>query len=373
MGASKAAGAYDWARMDEYASYLHEQDSLRMKMGTQALQRKLRMDLDAQVQEKNRKKQMADDEDRKYHQNSMVELERWKRTEQIRSEEMKQKLMREKQDRDEQLAFEQKIKAEELQKKKEEEASLLNKIVSEMEQEQARHTKQKERYKKKMRAVFDENERDRQQRQIQKRQQDAAEAQAMKDYNRILDEQEEQRAQELESRMGRQKQLMDKLLANVEEQAKNAGDNDEMRANAQQAEMDRHYFEAESTKMARLKQMRLENQNYLMKQMREKQSRKGEEKLLQNIQAQILEADTEEYQQNEKQKLFDRRKKLRENRAHVEKQIMLRSGRYVPDMSETEIALNKPLLHLIHRTLAEKEKHFPYGTNYSSTEPDDDD
>merc|ERR1719359_2814963 len=81
----------------------------------------------------------------------------------------------------------------------------------------------------------------------------------MKEYNRILDEQEEQRAEELAARMERQKQLMDKLQANVAAAAKDAGDNDAQRAAAQQAEMDRHYFEAEKTKMQRLKQMKLEN------------------------------------------------------------------------------------------------------------------
>merc|ERR1719271_1563438 len=54
----------------------------------------------------------------------------------------------------------------------------------------------------------------------------------MKEYNRILDEQEEQRAEELANRMERQKSLMDKLQANVSQQAKEAGDNDAMRAKA---------------------------------------------------------------------------------------------------------------------------------------------
>merc|ERR1712048_520386 len=98
--------AYDWSRLDEYASYLHEQDAIRQKMGVSALQRKLKMDLDQQVNEKRGRKNEAEEEDRRYHQNSMIELERWKATEQQRAEELKLKLMKEKKDRDEQLAFE---------------------------------------------------------------------------------------------------------------------------------------------------------------------------------------------------------------------------------------------------------------------------
>merc|ERR1719359_2738314 len=91
----------------------------------------------------------------------------------------------------------------------------------------------------------------------------------MKEYNRILDEQEEQRAEELASRMERQKALMEKLQANVAQQAKDSGDNDAKRAAAQQEEVDRHYAEAERVKQQRLKQLRLVTQAYLFKQMAE--------------------------------------------------------------------------------------------------------
>merc|ERR1712066_5541 len=90
------SGSFDWARLDEYASYLHEQDAARQKQGVQALQRKLRKDLDLQVAERKAKLDETAEEDRRYHNNSMVELERWKQTEQARAEELRQKLHREK-------------------------------------------------------------------------------------------------------------------------------------------------------------------------------------------------------------------------------------------------------------------------------------
>jgi len=70
-----------------------------------ALQRKLRKDLDLQVAERKAKMDEGAEEERRYHNNLMVELERWKQTEQSRAEELKQKLAREKKDRDEQLAY----------------------------------------------------------------------------------------------------------------------------------------------------------------------------------------------------------------------------------------------------------------------------
>merc|ERR1719401_2091512 len=193
-------------------------------------------------------------------------------------------------------------------------------------------------------------------REQQHKEQQEKEAEAMREYNRILDEQEEQRAEELASRMERQKQLMEKLQANVAQQAKDSGDNDAKRAAAQQEEVDRHYSEAERIKQGRLKQLRYETQAYLFKQMAEKDGRKNEEKELQNIQAQILERDTEEYNEIEREKLINKRCRNFEHRKEIEGQIQSRSMQRVPEMSEAEIKMNRNLLNLVNRTLAVRDE-----------------
>merc|ERR1711990_589797 len=157
--------------------------------------------------------------------------------------------------------------------------------------------------------------------------------------------------EELANRMGRQKALMDKLQANVAQQAKESGDNDAKRAKMQQDEMDRHYAAAERVKQARLKQLRLETQAYLFKQMAEKDNRRNEEKDLQNIQSQILERDTEEYNEIEREKLISKKMRNWEHRKEIEGQIQARSRQSVPEMSEAEIKMNRQLLNLVNRTL----------------------
>lgn len=350
-----APQSFDWCKLDEYASYLHEQDALRQKLGVHALQRKLRMDLDQQVADKQMKRHEAVDEDSRYHQNSMIELERWKANEQAREMERQAQNMKETQDRDEQLAFERKLKAEEMQRKKDEEESLVEKIVTEMEGEQRRFEKKKEQTKKAMKKVFEENMDDQRKRGQEKKEQMNKEAAAMKEYNRVLDEQEEQRAQELGDRMERQNDLMKKLQENVAAVQKGAGDNDAQRANAQQDEMDRHFFEAESLKQARLGQLRLENQAYLLKQMEEKDGRGEEDKELQNIQAMILRRDTQEYNEIEKQKIVDRRIRNLDHRKDIERQMEYKMRQSQPEMSEAEVQMNKPLLNLVCRTLDERD------------------
>merc|ERR1712003_15543 len=184
---------------------------------------------------------------------------------------------------------------------------------------------------------------------------------AMREYNRVLDEQEEQRQEELNQRMEKQAQLMKKLQENVAAVQKGAGDNDAQRALAQQEEMDRHFFEAESLKQQRLKQLRLENQAYLLKQMEEKDTRGDEEKELQNIQAQILKRDSDEYNEIEKQKMVDRHIRNLENRKEIEKQMEYKMRQSAVEMSDAEIQMNKPLLHLVNRTLQERDNQM-YGS-----------
>jgi len=348
---SGAPKSYDWTKLDEYAGYLHEQDSLRQQIGVKALQRKMKMDLDFQVNQKVLKKEDALEEERRYHQNSQLELERWKTQEQSRAEEKHAKIGREKKDRDDQRAYEIKIRDEESSKKKNEEANLVEKIIDEMEEEQRRFEKKKEKTKKSMKKVFEENMADQQKRNQGKRDQMVKEAADMKEYNRILDEQEAQRAEELAQRMERQGELMKKLMSNMDATKKGAGANDAQRALAQQEEQDRHFFEAEHVKHNRLHDMRIENQAYLLKQMEEKAGRGDEDKYLTRIQAQILERDTEEYNNIEAQKVVDRKSRNLEHRKDIERQMEYKMRQSVPEMSQVEISLNKPLLQLVDMTL----------------------
>merc|ERR1740138_1289794 len=269
--------------------------------------------------------------------------------------------MKEKMDRDAQLAFERKLKDDELQKKKNEESSLVEKIINEMEAEQKKSEKKKEQTKKSMRKVFEENAADQIKRTQAMKEAKEREAHAIKEYNRILDEQEEQRQEELNQRLEKQGQLMKKLQDNVAAVQKGAGDNDAQRALAQQEEMDRHFFEAEALKQQRLKEMRKENQMYILRQIEEKAGRNDDDRQLSDIQSQILLRDTEEYNEIERQKLVDKKIRNHEHAKEIEQQIMFKQSQSVPLMTSTEMQLNRPLLNLVNKTLGDREASIPEG------------
>ncbi|CAJ1383669.1 unnamed protein product [Effrenium voratum] len=249
------------------------------------------------------------EEEKRHYENTLLELDRWKQQEKERDEERHLRVLKEKEDRDEQLRYEKLLKDQEEQRRKDEEIQLVDKsldrydesqqittIVTEMEADQKRHEKKKEQTRKAMRKVFEQNAEDQRKRDQAAREAKDKEAETIKEYNRILDEQEEAKAKELHERRGpsaahlaaaapaqlqgmeRQAQLMKKLQDNVSSIKAESGDADATRARAQQEEQDRHYFEAEAIKQQRLKQMKLENQAYLLKQMQERDSRKDDDK-----------------------------------------------------------------------------------------------
>merc|ERR1719281_1696739 len=128
----------------------------------------------------------------------------------------------------------------------------------------------------------------------------------MKEYNRILDQQEATRAPELEARLERQKQLMERMKENVMKQQGNKAAEDARRALKQKEEADARAIEMERNKEAKLRQMRLETQDFLFAQMEEKEARKHQAMQLKSLQARILDEDTKEYMDMEKTRAVDR-------------------------------------------------------------------
>merc|ERR1719199_2353365 len=178
---------------------------------------------------------------------------------------------------------------------------------------------------------------------------------SMKEYNRILDAQEQARAAELEARMEKQRVLMEKMKENVVAQQQAKGDEDAMRAERQKAEADARALEMERNKQEKLHSMRADTQAFLFKQMAEKDDKKRQTLELKRLQASILEADTAEYMEMEAKKAKEKRIKNVEHRLLLENQIQIKNAKKEFAMSESEIKMNRQLLELVDKTLQERD------------------
>jgi hypothetical protein len=360
----------DWTKMDEYASYVHEQDVIRQQLGIKAVQKKMRSDLQEQVNAKIDKKKIIEEEDMKHHNNSLMELQRWEQMEKVREAEKKDKVVKEKIARDEQTNYNREVRKQIQDQKQHEEAKLITKIVEEMQEEQEKQEVAKEEAKKAMMKVYHANQEDLKNKAVALQEQRKRDADALVEYAKAQDAEEKRRAAELQGRMDKQQELMGKLMDSVQTIKQSAGSEDYKRALLQQEEMDHHYQKAEDTKQNRLKQMRLENQQYLLRQIEEKAGRGEDDKYLQEIQCMIQERDTQEYEDAERRKTIETRVRNHHHRKDLEKQMEYKLAQSVPLMTEGEMLMNKPLLHLVHNTLSNKAPPMP--TRKTGEEEDED-
>lgn len=180
----------------------------------------------------------------------------------------------------------------------------------------------------------------------------------MREYNRILDMQEAQRATEIEGRLTRQKELMEKMKQNIVAQQEAKGNEDANRAARQREEADTRAVEMERNKAEKLHQMRLETQDFLFAQMEEKEARKMHAVELKRLQAKILEEDTKEYVKFEHEKTLNKKRQLLEHRLELDEQSRLKNRDTTLEkfcMSDAEVNMNRQLLEVVDKTLKERD------------------
>merc|ERR1712093_162437 len=122
------------------------------------------------------------------------------------------------------------------------------------------------------------------------------------------------------------------------------------------AEADARALEMERNKQEKLRNLRNETQDFLFKQMAEKDEKKRQALELKRLQASILEADTKEYMDMEARKVMERREKNAGHRLLLEKQIQWKNAQKSFAMSESEIKMNRQLLELVDKTLSERQE-----------------
>jgi len=207
---------------------------------------------------------------------------------------------------------------------KQEKEEKMQKIVKEMEQEKLRIAAKKVQEKESMLRLMRDNVEERKMKDAAKEQQAKMEIEGMREYNRILDLQEAQRAAETESRLTRQKELM----------------------------------EMERNKAEKLHQTRLETQDFLFAQMEEKEARKGHAVELKRLQAKILEEDTREYVRQEHERTLAKKRRDLEHKLELDEQAATKNRDVSLEkfcMSDAEVEMNRQLLEVVDKTLKERD------------------
>merc|ERR1719456_1696571 len=157
--------------------------------------------------------------------------------------------------------------------------------------------------------------------------------------------------------MDKQKILMERMKENVVKQQQAKGDEDNRRAAKQKEEADARAIEMERNKEAKLRQMRLETQDFLFAQMEEKEGRKEQAYELKRLQAHILDADTKEYGEMEKARAQERKRQNIEHKIELDAQMAYKRAQKSFTMSDNEVNMNRQLLEVVNKTLDERDEY----------------
>lgn len=346
---------YDWGKLDEYAKFLHENETIKYKAGLVDKQKKLRNDLDHQIADARLRRQKEQENDDAYWRDTMTQLEDWKLSEKQKEEKVREKANQAREQQNLQLLYEKQIRDTEADKKRQEEEELVRRITDEVMLEKTRNLKRKEDQRLYMQKVFEENAYEKQQKKEASEKQCEEDIEYSKKFKEMLDAQDKQKQDQLQDRLDRQKLRVEAMEKNVISVSRSKDDDAAAQAARQRKEMEERLLELERNKTDKLKKMKHDTQNFLLQQIQQHQNDKQHQRDMQRKQYQILEADTEEY--NNTQKFESEKRRLR-NMKHQEElslQIHEKRGHKQQAMSVDEIAMNKHLLKKVDRALIARE------------------
>eukprot|EP00397_Hematodinium_sp_SG-2012_P017352 GEMP01017741.1.p1 GENE.GEMP01017741.1~~GEMP01017741.1.p1 ORF type:complete len:488 (+),score=140.31 GEMP01017741.1:93-1556(+) len=349
-------GHYDWSKLDEYAKFLHEQDAVRQKAGIVDQQKKLRSDLDKQVQDGIQRKQKQEESDAAFWQLKMDELDKWKEEEKQKELNSKVHAVKERESRDLQLLYEKQLREAEDEKKRKEEEQLVRKIAHEVVSEKERAIKQKEAQRAYMLKVFEESAVEKMQKKAEKQREMEQDGEYVRKYNEMMEKQDKAKKAELEGRMDRQKRRVEKMEESVMNVVKKKDGEAAERADFQRKDMEQRLMELELNKAAKLCKLKLDTQKFLLQQMQEHDANKQQQRDMKEKQGQILEADSQEFDGIRKQEVETRRLRNLQHRLELQQQIEDRKDERSEAMSAEEIAMNKKLLKKVDTVLLAREQ-----------------
>jgi len=341
---------YEWTRLDEFAKLMLQKEQAREKEEKEAMQRKVREDLDRQMRDVHARKQRERIDDLEFAQRQMASTEKWEALEREKEERRRERAEQEKRDGDEQLRLDELRRRELHDKQKREEQLQAAQIESEIKASSQEAVRKKEAERLLLKKLMEDNERDRQHKAEIKKRSAADELKQLQEFHDLLEKQEAERQGELSRRVERQKLLVKRMEEGVLKTIQAKSNDDNIRALKQQAEMDARAIEVQRFKQTKQAQLRQEMLDTLKRQIKEKEARKREETELKEIHSHILRSDSQHYSETEAAAMRARKQKLREYQHELRLQIKEASNRSINErdqLTKTEISMNKELLQLI--------------------------
>jgi len=336
-----------WSEVANYAKVLEEKEKVDKRFQEKARKERMRKDLEQQMLEKEQKKLVRVEEEKMIFERQKVELRAWHEAENAVVEEQKRIALEVRKEREIQNAVVRAIKEEERKKRHADDYMREQHTAEQAEQERRAALDKKNSQRDAMQKLMAEWAEDRRNREAEQKRQAADEQVKVNEYQKMLDTQE---ARNKKSVPPTRMPLGEYSPPNKAERLRKERQKDEELAQAVRA-ANAKAAEEELQKTEKKNKARTDNQEFLFKQMTERENaRKTRDEELKQQKESVL-AEEQEFIEWEKQRIEKQRMKNIQHRVELEKQIEMKKPptrfqkRHNEDlMSAAEVAMNRHLL-----------------------------
>jgi hypothetical protein len=185
----------EWNAIAMYNQKMFQEERKQEKIKDHEVKRRTREDLDNQIRHKLRRLHEDGLKTREHDEQVLTHLEFLNKLEQEKQAEIKRKMLVEKDNRDKQLRDEKLRKKVEITKEKKYEKELVKALLSDMEREKQIAIKKKQEERESLQKTLKDNELNKIKTMEQLRKERAEDIQIMDEYAKVLDKQEQDRAE----------------------------------------------------------------------------------------------------------------------------------------------------------------------------------
>lgn len=336
-----------WSEMSDYARVLEEKDRAEHRHKIKSMQEKMRFDLKQQVQERDRQKTVAVEEDKIISARQTEELKAWQNAESAAAVARKKIALQVRKDRESQIAVVHAMKQDERRKRLAEDEAVLARAAIQVQQEKKAASEKKNLQRDTCMKLKEDWADDRKNREGDRQKKAAEEQEKVNEYLKMVDAQEARHRNNIPvARMP----LGEYCPPNKAERRKREREQDDLMA-TQERFANAKAAVVEVQKHEQKHKDRQSNQEFLCQQISERENaRKVRLDELQRQKDASL-AETQEFMESEKQRIEQQRMKNIQHRLELEKQIKMKKSskrfqrRHNGDlMSAEEVSMNRHLL-----------------------------
>ena len=350
----RQSAGLEWSVLDKIAAELHKQDNLRAKQREWELKQKLRQDLDRQMADEKLKQERAKVEEQQFLQMQEEHTKNWHLQMEQRAAERQQKIEATQKDRDSQLALLRAKRAEEKAQEKQERRELMDSLHRDILKDKLdAEEKMKSRREQEQKAFRETTQATKERKAVAERLalQEQLQVEA---YERLRAEREERRREAAEKEAAHRKEI--EQHAGVRASAmQRLSDDTESKACAERLAKERAAEQHEQANRKKLEDMKSQTQEYLLKQMKEKQVKKAAETEQARQLARAQAVEVKHMEAKEKERDAFKKKLIVDHHSELKRQIKVRAKQkhHQEAMSDSELRLNKQLLEKVSLALTD--------------------